>query len=591
MTKTTKQINIGGNGAYHMVYSQAGSLEKALAEAVMNSVDAKASRVDISLAADHVVIRDDGVGFDGEAEIERCFGTLCFDHNTDQERARNRKFGRFGAGRCQLWRWCVTHWRTRRFKMIVDVKEKGFSYDFEDGLDELNGCEVTGYFYETLLPSEINQAIEGLIDQVRYEPTPVYVNGDLITCPPSGELWDDENDDAYFKFEPHGGLRVYNMGVLVCNLGGFRYGLSGVVVSKEELKLNLPRNDIMVRECPRWRRIEKVLRKHSDQNVEKKKSLTVDERMSLLRRWGSGELTYNQVRDKPILPVATGRCIRPSTVLNNNLRHKIPVTACGSSEQNIGDSVHRQKVASVLTEEALRALGKPVSADSDEARMGWLEKNLTRLFDVHSSMHTVPFSIAAKGLSDKTEALSDKDLNAREKAVLSALRQVVRYPRQSIHGESYWTDDSRTLRAGESDSVLGWTDGVSYICIERRVLREAAKSMTGLGAALSVLVHEVAHIDSATLDDHAHDIAFYERFETGMESIGIMILYASKHLVSGLKKAGIKPSKAFMGQVETLADAESFGEPEAPPPALPKPGRQRVVHRQPDSRQITLPGL
>lgn len=588
MAKSTKQITVGGNGAYHIVYAQAGSLEKALAEAVMNGIDAKCTRIDIDLDTEQVVVRDNGVGFDGEAEIERTFGTLMFDHDTAVERARNRKYGKFGAGRAQMFRWCKTEWRTREFRMFVDVKANGFSYDFEDGLDNIEGCQITGHFYDALLPSDVNRAIEGLTDQVRYEPTPVYVNGDLITCDPADEEWSDETDDAYFRFENSGGLRVYNMGVLVCTLPGYRYGLNGVIVSKDELLLNLSRNDIMARECKRWKRIERVLRKHSDDKVEKKKGLTVDERDAMLRRWGLGELDFSQVSKKPVLPVATGRHINPETAVNACRWQQRPFTVCPSADQNIGDTIHRRQIATVLTEGALNRLGKPISLRDPDEMVGWLEKNADRLFGRCAwQLVFVPFGVVQEGISDHHELIADKDLNKREKAILKALRQVINYPRAAM---GLGCQDRRKLTVGESGTDLGWTDGVSYIALEREVIRNAGKSLDGLSTAINTLIHEVAHADEPSLAEHSHDIGFYERWEAGADRHGLMLVKASLYLVRAFERSGIKPSAKVTGGLDDLLDFAAFADPKEPEKAS-KPAAPRGKRGRQDapSPQMPLP--
>lgn len=58
-----RQIVAGTQLIYHAIYSQSGSLEKALLEYVMNSIDAGASRIDVTLDREQFVVTDDGTGF------------------------------------------------------------------------------------------------------------------------------------------------------------------------------------------------------------------------------------------------------------------------------------------------------------------------------------------------------------------------------------------------------------------------------------------------------------------------------------------------------------------------------------------------
>ena len=87
----------------HLIFSQAGSLSKALLELCMNSLDAKAKTISVAFSSDmrQVTVTDDGVGFNRTQEIKKLFGTFGFDHQTEVEMARNRQLGRFGLGRAQ----------------------------------------------------------------------------------------------------------------------------------------------------------------------------------------------------------------------------------------------------------------------------------------------------------------------------------------------------------------------------------------------------------------------------------------------------------------------------------------------------------
>lgn len=67
-----------------IIRGQAGSLEKALMEAVANSMDASASRIDVKVSPKQVVIKDNGKGFAKREDIEKYFGFpdfAVFRHN------------------------------------------------------------------------------------------------------------------------------------------------------------------------------------------------------------------------------------------------------------------------------------------------------------------------------------------------------------------------------------------------------------------------------------------------------------------------------------------------------------------------------
>ena len=94
------------------IQAQAGSLEKALLEAVANAIDAGASKVEVNVSPTHVSIIDDGRGFVSVEEIDKFFDTFGFDHSQ-----LDRKVGRFGVGRGQLFHFGKNLWTTHGHTM------------------------------------------------------------------------------------------------------------------------------------------------------------------------------------------------------------------------------------------------------------------------------------------------------------------------------------------------------------------------------------------------------------------------------------------------------------------------------------------
>jgi signal transduction histidine kinase len=60
---------------HDVMRKQAGTLEKAVLEAVMNSVDANADEIEVHLQSDKLIVRDDGDGMT-EEEVETVLDSL-----------------------------------------------------------------------------------------------------------------------------------------------------------------------------------------------------------------------------------------------------------------------------------------------------------------------------------------------------------------------------------------------------------------------------------------------------------------------------------------------------------------------------------
>lgn len=94
-----------------LIHEQSGSLPKAVAELVMNSIDAGATRIDLTVDATGAFeFVDDGKGFQSRDEIEQFFETFGTPHvNGDA------LYGRFRCGRGQIMSYASTVWRSGQF--------------------------------------------------------------------------------------------------------------------------------------------------------------------------------------------------------------------------------------------------------------------------------------------------------------------------------------------------------------------------------------------------------------------------------------------------------------------------------------------
>jgi hypothetical protein len=83
----------------------------------------------------------------------------------------------------------------------------------------------------------------------------------------------------------------------------------------------------------------------------------------------------------------------------------------------------------------------------------------------------------------------------------------------------YWTvklnyelfRDKRQIIIGESDSSKGWTDGYSYICINKTMFTKTMNKIARMNEMFELLVHEYAHENDDT-NETAHDSNFYKRY-------------------------------------------------------------------------------
>jgi len=126
-----------------LVTHQSGTVQKAILEAVMNSIDAGATRVDVNIGFEQMEITDNGKGFASREEILEYFATFCAPHQEGDAR-----YGRFRMGRGQLFNLGPNRWRSGEFLMEVDfTANDDDAYTFKlDTLTPIQGPGSTSPF-------------------------------------------------------------------------------------------------------------------------------------------------------------------------------------------------------------------------------------------------------------------------------------------------------------------------------------------------------------------------------------------------------------------------------------------------------------
>lgn len=590
--KSFRSIKVGPGVAMHLIHSQAGSLGKAILEYIMNSVDAKASQVNVSIDTNNVIIDDDGMGFDGLEAVKELFEVLCFDHGPEE--TNHRRWGKYGLGRAQAWDFASTVWRTQSMRMTVDIKKWGLDYELEDGLPNHAGCNVHFHLYEPLTGGDVQRTIRDVTDLALYCPVPVYINGERISKSASEQKWDHVTDDAYIRLQRHGDLAIYNQGVLVCRYPGHRYGQGGEIVSRKDLAVNVARNDILVSQCKVWKRIEPFLKSEIAESTKQRKTLTDDERQRLVSDWSAGDLDWYDIYDKAIIKLVTGRSVKPRNVLLFG-----PPVALGDPDNRFtGDVIHRSKLANVLDPQMYQWFGlfDHGAAQADRERQLFDRIRTLLPEQLADRFSTSPMSDLSEMVNDRHETIPDKDLNKRDKAILSAIRtishQLARCAQRAF-GEELQTQD-RQIFLGESEAAYGWTDGRNVIVIERSHARKLQRGLTGFGEVVHTLMHEQCH-DEPTTGEHGHDQSFYERFHDLSRHQGDLTRLLLKSLMSRFRHAGIPVNKELMAAADLHQQAVGMANADDVVPAdlqdvpcaaesAPAPARSKTRRRSQPAR-------
>lgn len=523
-----------------VIKSQAGTLSKALLEGVMNSLDAGASRVDVSLDARSFSVQDNGRGFADEEEIRQWFGRFGTPH-----REGDAIYGRFRMGRGQMMSFAATRWYSNRFCMEVDLERDGLTYHLSSLGEPVKGCRVDGLLYQELRDWQLRSTLTELKKHVAYTPRPVYVNGQLYGDTPRRlKTWTFEDDDAYYRVMPDTQeLTVYNQGVFVEDMGTWRIGAGGIVVSKKPLEVNFARNSVMEHRCEVWKRISHRLKAVVLRKLGQAKKLSESERQYLARHVGAqSEVSQEMLLDAKLLTDPTGKHLALREL------RRFTKFAHASEADDLACAAQGYEGTFIVTDALLSRFGV---SSLDE----WLERlrqvpglvaPTAEVFDLKR--------LSAFGLGGATSVVEEA-LSARQAAAFEALKGLNERVAVKLLSFGY-TEGPRKLLLGKHkrSAFVAWTDGKTYITANQRFLKLFDSGLDGVQEWFLVLVHEYTH-DSDDSESHSHGEVFYRKFHDAVFSgsalnAGSLSRQALQDYLQALSKRNVARPHALTRQLK-----------------------------------------
>jgi len=501
---------------FDTIQRQAGTLEKANVEGVMNSIEAGCSAVHITLndnvdgnAKAVMNIHDDGRGIQSEKEVQEFFETFGTPH-TESECTTWKQF-RMGRG--QMFAYGKNIWRTATFRMTVDIKNWGLEYEFEAGLPYVEGCDITIELYKNPIGCypyySMNTYKEAIQTQVRFVEAPVFFNEEQINTTPSDCTWDMSDDKAYYLFNVGTALLVYNLGVFVQDIHASISGMGGVIVSKEQLKVNFARNDV-ISDCEVMSHINEVVR---DNRIKKtrqsRRVLNIWERQATLTDLRDGTQQYNDIKTLSLIPTAQGKHVSLDFIRKNKQQW------CFAEEGNTyADRLMEREQAVCIDVGVISNLnytGHP------SLFFSWLTSNENAYvygnkdWDAVEKLY-IDYSALSSGVSEDYSMFPNKKMTVSERRIIKVLN-------------SYNCWNGRVINLGFSERANAWTDGSTYITIERSYLKKLSMtSPTCINKLMMLLTHEMAH-DNDTRGTHIHGPYFYENMVRILESYDAPTIY------------------------------------------------------------------
>ena len=557
----------------HLIESQAGSIEKAVLEAIMNAFDANATRIDIRFPdRKSIVVEDNGRGFRTREEVRKRFGIFGFDHSTSEEQAMGRRLGRFGLGRGQLMAFGATTWESHQFEMHVDIRDRttcfaqgpgagegtGLGFRFaEHRTSRIDGCRVTTQLYEPMSRVVLGGTIDEIRRRIRYVPTQIWINGEHIETDADKMKWTITTDELWFRESPQSGtgVDVYNLGVYVCRYPHYRLGVSGTLVSRpgHAFKINTARNDVLKSRCRVWKRAEKIL-EHQANARRRTGQLRKEDRMAIVHQLAWGAADPDEYETTALFKTVNGRYASPRQLAKHN-QGKVALAPRSSSQ--IGERIHHEHLAAVLAPEVTEWLNAP-TVDKVVAK---LNKLFGQCHPISIHGYTaVEFSNLEESFSERYDIVERARWNEAERARMKGVQAMADAIASRLSGPRCVGGDRngqrRVVKLGSCDAARAWTDGATYIALERRFVREESeRGGDGWSNIFQVLVHEYMH-EEPDACDHVHGPEFYRNYHdymvSGYAGAVTIVMTGVRAYDRARAKAGMKMTRNVARSLDTL---------------------------------------
>lgn len=295
---------------------QAGSIEKAVLEAVMNSVDAGATEIDIKLEEERIIISDDGSGMTKE-EIDKYFKKFGLKDSDIED----KEFGKFRMGRGQIFSFGRNIWATKDSVLVVSLDEEqetvmvqgkehdldlsGLSYHVLDSDKDVEGCTIEVQLYEKV--TDVDSKISDITTLIEYIPwlhdIDLTINGDAL----DKEFdYDYETEHAFISFGEsswRSNTEVFNKGARV------KYediiATPSTIVTKDDLDLNFARNDILTG-CDVWEAVLDELKEVYVAHLKSKDEFTKLESNWVIKEMKDNEELMASFYEKELIHSASG---------------------------------------------------------------------------------------------------------------------------------------------------------------------------------------------------------------------------------------------------------------------------------------------
>lgn len=467
MQKQVQEFEMSKNLLKDVISKQTGSLTKAIKELVQNSRDAKATIIKIDITEESVIVEDNGRGMTPK-DIETYFRVFGETAKRDNEEVD----GQFGMGRGQIMNFGVCVWRTQKSKINVDIK-KFLGYELKQLKTNIKGCKVICTFREKMDWWERSRAKNDIkMDLLPSKNIKIVINNKKLE--PEIEMLEQFCNDKFDVFiHSTVSKRIYCRGLSVNTFhSNFKYCIN----VKVKAELNFARNEFLETD-PMYPEI-----RAKRNEVEELMTITKDnfdnrEARQTLIFVKDGRVSLDSVIDKPIVRTATDK--------------KLTIKQLIGKEVMFGE-------CDIWSDDCMNR-GHIVLHSDNEHLINILIRKLN--LDINIS-DKKPKDVAKRGYHREFP---------EEKLKKNKIYGKIPVDMNNYIFKPLGEDFERSVSLGESDIHIGWTDGSTYIYVDRKQIENSRNKEEICMKVWQIICHEYAHDKNTEKKDY-HSAEFYENY-------------------------------------------------------------------------------
>jgi hypothetical protein len=442
------------NLIWSSIKDQAGGWKQAVRELVQNGVDEHVvaevdEAVEVTYSPFYTRVRDYGRGRNLKDPESGDIDLLTNMGETDKD-SNDEVIGEFGHGKGVAWSIGVVRITSGRMCLIFNIRDWGLEPRAYPVPEEhaVDGMEVMIYHWDDQVPEpdsrKWDEYDEDIRDRFSYlelaTGCEVQINGKVesdqdIDSGLTNKSVVVETDNAWISLEQntYGNLDVYSNGVYVKDIRG--EGLSGQVVTKENLSLDLSRNDIK-EGCDTWQTVQEEIDEAKQELLGQipDNRLNRRSREAMMKMMSEDPEVKQNWQDREIFKMTNGDQVSLEEISD---KEEIGTT---DSHGAADDLINEGEVVLDSSDNAVRAIERDDEIEIPDE-----------------------FDIGEKAEEHRIESgyreINDAFVSGKERRRLLATRDLA--DRLGVDREIVW---------GEDDSLDAWTDGQNKIVITEDVV-------------------------------------------------------------------------------------------------------------------------